>query len=127
MSLGAYLWGIRLFLLLSLCAWAGIIVAVDPYQSGIVGLWLFYASLFGTVLGTMTLFTMWVYRRALGMASAAHHLGGAFRQAFLLSLLLVVGIFLQMEGWLTWWDALLLLSVILLIEFTARRFGSPQA
>lgn len=127
MSLGAYLWGIRLFLLLSLCAWVGIIVAVDPYQSGNVGLGLFYASLFGTVLGMMTLFTTWVYRRALGIASAAHHLGGAFRQAFLLSLLIVAGIFLQMEQWLTWWDALLLLSVILLIEFTARRFGSPQA
>ena len=88
---------------------------------------LFRSSLFGTVLGMMTLFTTWVYRRALGIASAAHHLGGAFRQAFLLSLLIVAGIFLQMEQWLTWWDALLLLSVILLIEFTARRFGSPQA
>jgi hypothetical protein len=32
-----------------------------------------------------------------------------------------------MEQWLTWWDALLLLSVILLIEFTARRFGDSQA
>lgn len=126
MSLGAYLWGIRLFLLLSLCAWVSIVVAVDPVQSGGVGVWLFYISLFGSVLGAMTLLVTWMYRRALGMVSAAHYLGGAFRQASLLSLLVVGSVYLQMEHWLTWWDGLLLVAVTLLLELTARWLGHSQ-
>ncbi len=127
MSLYVYLWGIRLFLLLSLCAWIGIVLAVDPSQAGTVGTGLFFISLFGTLLGSMVLLVTWVYRRALGVEGATHHLGGAFRQAFLLALFLVLTIFLQMQQLLTWWDDLLLLSAILLIEFTARRFGKRDS
>ncbi|MBP9728264.1 MAG: hypothetical protein KBD27_02700, partial [Candidatus Moranbacteria bacterium] len=90
MSLYAYLWGIRLFLLLSLCAWIGIVLAVDPYQAGVVGTGLFFVSLFGTILGSMVLLVTWVYRKALGALGATHHLGRAFRQAFLLSLFLIL-------------------------------------
>ncbi len=120
MSLYAYLWGIRLFLLLSFSAWIAIIIAVEPYQAGAVGVGLFFVSFFGTVLGSMTLFVTWIYERSLGTASAAHHLGGAFRQAFLLSLFFVSLMFLQMKQWLTWWDGLLVLVVVLLIEFSFR-------
>lgn len=127
MSLYAYLWGIRIFLLLSLCAWIGIVLAVDPYQAGTVGTGLFFVSLFGTILGSMVLFITWVYRKALGVSGATHHLGGAFRQAFLLSLFMILTVFLQMEQLLTWWVDLLLLSAILLIEFTARRFGKSDS
>lgn len=121
MSLSAYLWGIRLFTLLSFCAWLGIVIAVDPSQSGKVGLVLFFSSLFAVLLGVMTLFVTWMYRLGLGIASAAHHLGGAFRQAFLLSLFFLGLVFFQMERVLLWWDALLLLVVILLFEFSFRR------
>lgn len=126
MSLYAYLWGIRLFLLLSLCAWVGIVVAVDPEQAGAVGLWLFFTSFFGVILGSLTLSVTALYRRALGTASAAHHLGGAFRQAFLLSLFAVGLVFLQMKGALTWWDGLLLLAAVLLLELTYRKLATPQ-
>lgn len=121
MSLNVYLWGIRLFLLLSLGAWVGIIVSVDPYRAGMVGTLLFFSSLFGVLLGLLTLFVTWVYRKGLGEASAAHHLGSAFRQAFLLALFVLVVTFLQMERLLTWWDSLLVLAAVLLCEFTLRR------
>lgn len=124
MSLSVYLWGIRLFTLLSLCAWFGVVVALDPAQAGAVGLVLFFTSLFAFVLGVMTLFVTGVYRRALGPASAAHHLGGAFRQALLLSLFAIGLVFFQKERILTWWDALLLLAAVLLIEFSFRKLFS---
>jgi hypothetical protein len=127
MSLYAYLWGIRLFLLLALSAWVSIVMAVDPYQAGGMGKALFLVSLFGTILGTLVLCMTWMYRRALGVAGATHHLGGAFRQAFLLSLFLILMVFLHMERLLTWWDGLLLLAATLLIEFTIRRFGRSDA
>lgn len=124
MSLSAYLWGIRLFTLLSLCAWLGIVIAVDPNQAGMVGTGLFFSSLFAVLLGAMTLAVTWVYRKALGAASAAHHLGGAFRQAFLLALFLVVTVSFQMARILTWWDMLLLFVAMLLVEFSLRRIFS---
>lgn len=120
MSLSAYLWGIRLFVLLSLAAWLGIVFAIDPEQAGPVGIVLFFISLSALFLSSLTLFMTWVYRRALGATSAAHHLGGAFRQALLLSLFLVTLVFFQMKQMLIWWDVLLLLALMLLIEFSSR-------
>lgn len=124
MSLSVYLWGIRLFTLLSLSVWLGMVMTIDPLQSGRAGIVFFFTSLFAFVLGITTLFVMWVYRVALGATSAAHHLGGAFRQALLLSCFFVGIIFFQKERILTWWDAALLLAVVLLIEFSLRRMFS---
>lgn len=127
MSLSAYLWGIRLFLLLSTCAWVSIVIAVDPVRAGNVGLGLFLLSLFGVMLGSMVLSITWAYRRALGVGGATHHLGRAFRQALLLSLFGILMVFLYMEALLTWWGSLLLLAAMLLVEFTARQFGRSEA
>lgn len=126
MSLSAYLWGIRLFTLLAFSSWVGIVFAVDPEHSGVAGVGLFFMSLFAMLLGFMTLFVTWVYRKGLGGASAAHHLGGAFRQAFLLTLYAVGIVFFQYERILTWWDSLLFLAAVLLVEFSIRRFSRHE-
>lgn len=126
MSLTVYLWGIRLFTLLSLSAWLGIVVAVDPTEGGVMGTVLFFTSLFAFILGVMTLSLTSLYRRVLGAESAAHHLGGAFRQAFLLSLFAIGVVYFQKERILTWWDALLLLAAVLTVEFTLRKLFSSH-
>lgn len=126
MSLSAYLWGIRLFTLLALCAWLGIVVAVDPGQGGRTGISLFFVSFFAMCLGFLTLGVTWAYRKALGETSAAHHLGSAFRQAFLLALYAAGISFFQFEKILTWWDSLLLLAAVLLAEFSFRYFSGQQ-
>ena len=126
MSFSAYLWGIRLFTLLSFLAWWGIVVLVDPTQSGMMGVSLFFTSLFAFILGVMTLLLTMLYRRVLGVVSATHQLGGAFRQAFLLSMCFVGLVFFQKEQMLTWWDALLLLAATLLIEFSLRKIFSQE-
>jgi uncharacterized membrane-anchored protein len=126
MSLSVYLWGIRLFTLLSFSAWLGIVIAIDPSQAGTLGSSLFFSSLFAFLLGVMTLFMTWAYRQALGEVSAAHHLGGAFRQAFLLTTFFVGIAFFQKQQILTWWDALLLLAATLIIEFSIRRVFSSN-
>ena len=121
MSLSAYLWGIRLFTLLSLFAWLGILLSVDPRLAGTAGTALFFISLFALILGCMTLLVTWVYRKAIGETSAAHHLGIAFRQAFLLALFCALIVFFQFKQILTWWDSLLLLAAVLLVEFSLRK------
>ena len=126
MSLSLYLWGIRLFTLLSLCAWFGIVIAIDPAKSGTLGTVLFFTSFFAVIQGVMTLFMTWLYRRAIGATSAAHHLGSAFRQAFFLTLFVVGLAFFQKERILTWWDAALLLAALLLCEFSVRKLFSQN-
>lgn len=122
MSLSAYFWGIRLFTALALTAFLGIVFAVDPNEAEFVGIVLFFSSLFGMCLGLCTLFVTGLYCKAIGEASAAHHLGGAFRQAFFLSLFVIGNALFQFFGILTWWDSLLLLAGILLLEFSVRQF-----
>ena len=126
MSLSGYLWGIRLFTLLSLCAWLGIVFAVDPDQTGVAGIALFFLSFFAMLLGFLTLFVTWMYRKALGEPSAAHHLGSAFRQAALMALYVSGLVFFQFMHILTWWDALLLLAGILLVEYSLRYIGAKE-
>ncbi|MEI9966104.1 MAG: hypothetical protein WDN67_00250 [Candidatus Moraniibacteriota bacterium] len=82
---------------------------------------LFFGTLFVTLLGLMTLFVTWSYCRGLGEVSAAHHLGSAFRQAFLLTLFLVGNATLQYFQVLTWWGSLFLLVFVLLVELSLRR------
>ena len=121
MSFSVYLWSTRLFTLLSLGAWLGIVIAVDPTEAGRAGIFLFFGSLFTFVLGVMTLIVTTLYERALGVTGALYNLGTSFRQALLTSLFLVGLIFFQKEGILTWWVTLLFLVALLLSEFSFRR------
>jgi predicted membrane-bound mannosyltransferase len=102
-------------------AWLGVVVLVDPLQTGAIGRGMFAVSLLILLVGVWTLLVTWVYRKGLGDKEAAHHLGGAFRQALLLAFYTAGIIFFQYAGILTWWDALLLLVVVLLTEFSWRR------
>jgi hypothetical protein len=120
MSLSAYLWGIRLFTLFALFAFLGVIIALDPKETG--GGILFFISLLVFLTGLLTLLVTGMYRKALGDAGAAHNLGSAFRQALLISLYALGIVFFRYAGILLWWDALLFLAVILLTEFSFRRF-----
>jgi uncharacterized membrane protein len=122
MSLSLYLWGIRLFTLAALLSWLGVVILLDPQNSGAVGIALFSVSLLVLLTGVFTLFVTWVYRKGLGDTQTAHHLSGAFRQAVLLSLYVIGIIIFQYIQILTWWDALLLFVAVLLVEFSCRRF-----
>lgn len=126
MSLATYLWGIRLFTLFAFFAWLGVIIALDPEMTGGMGAGLFFISLFAFLTGILTLCVTWVYRKALGDTGAAHHLAMAFRQAFFLALYALGIVFFQYERILTWWDALLLLAAVLLIEFSFRSFSQNK-
>jgi len=126
MSLATYLWGIRLFTLFAFFAWLGVLIGLDPEAAGSMGAGLFFISLLAFLTGLLTLFVTWVYRKALRDAGAAHHLSGAFRQAFLLALYVLGIVFFQYQRILTWWDVLLLLAAILLIEFSFRRFSQHK-
>lgn len=124
MSLSAYLWGIRLFTLFAFFAFFGVIIALDPKETG--GRELFFVSLFALLTGILTLFVTGMYRKALGDVGAAHNLGSAFRQAFLIALFGIGIVFFRYAGILVWWDALLLLAAILILEFSFRHLSHEK-
>lgn len=129
MLLSTYLWGVRLFTLLSLAVWLCVVLLLDPSRTGWFGIGLFFLSLFAMLIGFSTLFMTWLYRKGLGDISAAHYLGAAFRQSSLLSVFFIGLVYLQYERWLVWWNALLLLSAMLLLEISWRhiRRGTSAA
>ncbi|HHE46017.1 MAG TPA: hypothetical protein ENL05_01590 [Candidatus Moranbacteria bacterium] len=116
MTLKAYIWGMRSITLLSLIALGVMIVYVDPESSGIIGITLFYLIVFFVLSGIFNLGLIFIRRKLLGNEIAASNVGLSFRQGILLAVLCLVLLILQSFRILVWWDALLALGGILLIE-----------
>lgn len=116
MTLKSYLWGMRISTALSIAAWIAVVYNVNPEATGIVGQILFYLSLFLALAGIFILFITWSRRKILGSDWAFVHLGMSFRQGALLSVLAISLLIFQSFGILTWWDGLLTVAGIFIIE-----------
>jgi len=116
MTLGTYIWGIRIINLVSFCALALVIYFVDP-EAGILGLGLFYLILFFALGGIFNLILLGIRRMFLGQEQTLASVALSFRQGILLSLLAVTLLFLQSFRLLFWWDGLLVAFGVFLIEF----------
>ena len=98
-------------------SWAVVLTKLSPFSVSPLPLILFYASLFVALSGTLTLLNHFL-RLWLGSPEAhGKAIHSSVRQATLLSLMVCIGIGFQRLRVLTWWDALLLLAIVLLIEF----------
>lgn len=97
------------------------IFALDPSaltrigEASFFGLWFLF---FGGIIawGLLSL-----AQRFLGEERAMRYQGAAFRQSVLLSILLTGMMVAQYFSVLTWWGALLFLTLLLLLELTFRR------
>src|SRR5687768_4702507 len=102
-------------------AWSAvglIIGTVDPTDTQPVVFGVFYASLWLALTGTLSIIGF-VLRVALlkKQLVVSRHVAVSFRQAVLLSLLVVVSLFLQSRSLLTWWNALLIVAALTVLEF----------
>lgn len=104
----------------------GIFFFVDPESAGNPGVALFLGTLFSFLTGSYTLVIVSLSRRFLGDQSAAVAFGASFRQGFLLAFLSVSMLVLLRFGYLSWWNALLVLAAILLLELSARRLTKEE-
>jgi hypothetical protein len=102
--------------LLMVIVWALVVFGIDPDEAGIIGQVFFYSSLFLMTAGIFSLFFVWLRRKIVGDEMAADHLGINFRQGILLSILVIILFLLQNARVLTWWDGLLAVGGIFLIE-----------
>ncbi len=101
-------------------AWTGvamILTRTDPADARAVVLGIFYTALFLALTGT---FSLAGFGLRMGLLKQQYFVSRqvlvAFRQALLLSLLLVIALMLQSKGILTWWNALLILGAVTLLE-----------
>lgn len=115
---------IRQYLLLMLIgtvmcwgAVALIMTMIDPTESQATIFALFYFSLFFSLTGT---FSILGFLSRIGILSKRYNLSRqvavSFRQAVILSLLLVAGLFLQGRGLLDWWNAILMAAALSMVE-----------
>lgn len=89
---------------------------VDPETTGIMGKILFYLILFFALSGIFNLFLLFLRKRITNGENAFANIGLSFRQGSLLAILAIGLLILQSFRMLVWWDGLLLLAGVFLVE-----------
>jgi len=103
---------------LSWAAVALIVTAIDPTRTQTIVFVVLYASLFLGLTGLLSiagfLLRVWLLRQEFLLS---RHVLVSFRQAVLLSALLVTALALKSQGLLSWLNTILIVTVLTLLEF----------
>jgi hypothetical protein len=101
-------------------AWTGVVMILtmtDPTDARAVVLGIFYTALFLALTGTLSLagfgMRIWLLKQHYFVS---RQVLVSFRQAMLLALLAVTALILQSKSILSWWNALLILGAVTLLE-----------
>jgi len=116
MTLKSYIWGMRIVTLFSIIGLVLAVLQVDPETSGLIGKVLFYIILFFALSGILNLMLLWLRRNWTTSETAYANVGLSLRQSMLLALLAIGLLIMQSFRVLVWWDGLLLLAGIFLVE-----------
>ncbi len=112
MSLRGFLSVVALTDVLAWGAWAMILITTNP-ESGTALISLFYASLLLALTGLFVVVGFSVRIFILGRDEVIHiYVKRTFRQAFLLSLLLIISLWLGHNEWLRWWVLILIVGAL---------------
>lgn len=117
MTLQTYLFGTALSAILCFVAWFLIVLNVDPINTNIAGLGLFYLSLFFCLTGLFSFFGYFFRRKIARNKAEFTQVGISFRQGALLSFVFVGMLFLQSMNVFNLVNASLLVLGIILLEF----------
>lgn len=128
MTQKAFRWGMWFVLMVGLAAVGAIITSFSPYQDqnnlegNFRNIALFYFSLSVFLTGFFSLFLFWIKKGSSTDDLMQVHMGVSFRQGLLLSIIVIVILVLQSFRVLTWWDGLLAVGAVMMIElyFLAR-------
>jgi hypothetical protein len=95
---------------------AAVIFSMSP-DTGILPLLLFYGTLFLSLLGSFFLLGFlfrFIFQRDTPLY---RHLGLSFRQSLLFTILVTGSLLLQASQYLRWWNLILLLLFLVILEF----------
>ncbi len=117
MTLETYLFGTAISTILCFIAWILIIMNIDPTNTNMAGISLFYLSLFFCLTGLFS-FIGYFFRRKVAQNKVEFtQVGISFRQGATLSFAFVGMLFLQSINAFNFVNASLLVSGIILLEF----------
>jgi hypothetical protein len=98
-------------------AWAVVVQSINPETTNWIGFLLFYGSLFLAVVGTSALVGFCIRFVLLRKELVLRQVAVAFRQSFLFAVIIVGSLILQSFRMLTWYNALLLVVALTVLEF----------
>lgn len=118
MSLRQYLILVSIGTLIGFATLIVVLFAVNPNEAGLLGFLLFYLSLSVTLIGAVSLvgfgIRMILYRHE---NIILREVTAAFRQACFFSIIVIASLILARENLLTWWNALILILILTVLEF----------
>jgi hypothetical protein len=112
-----YIIGVFVVAALGWASWIVVINNLSPFISTYLALTLFYASLFIALTGTFSILNYYLRMAVNKNKNPYQNLNTSLRQGSLLSLMICSGLAFQRLRVLTWWDAFLLLIIVLLVEY----------
>ncbi len=117
MTLRKYLLLMGLIAILSWSGFVAVINFINPNESGFIGHFLFYSSLFLATVATLSIFGFLLRSKILQGELAFRQVAVTFRQAFWFGLLVTISLWLEARDLLTWWNLILLILGLTLLEF----------
>lgn len=98
-------------------AWALIVLNIDPSSNNLLGLVLFYLSLFFALSGLFSFIGFWARRKIIVNKAEFSQVGISFREGVLLSFMFVGMLFLQSMSLLNTFNAAAFIIAVCLTEF----------
>ena len=126
MTLRSYITIMSLASFLCWLSWIFVVFLVNPEKSDWIGFGLFYASLFLALVGTSALGGFIVRFILLKQELAWRLVKEAFRQSFLLALLVIICLHLLAQNLFTWLNLIFLIIGLTVLEFFMLSLKQPD-
>lgn len=117
MTLSKYLILMSLASIVCWVAWGLVIFYMNPVSSGLTAVIFFYLSLFLAMAGTFSVVGFTLRAKIFGGELIFRQVTVALRQAGWFGFLTVFSLWLQSKNLLTWYNLILLILALLIIEF----------
>jgi len=128
MTLRQYLFLMFLGTMMCSVAWLFIVFNIDPTNADSFSFIFFYASLFLSLLGFVSIISLWIKIKLLKSEEVVfRHVKRTFRQGAITATLVVALLLLQQYRYLTWWNLIIFVILGILIEmiiFSSRKFSN---
>jgi hypothetical protein len=117
MNLRQYITVLALGTAVALCAWAIIVIAIDPLTAGPLALLVFFVTLGSGLIGLLTILGTVMRSTRFPEAGAGLAVIRSFRQAILLTALILMSLILMVKGAFSTPLLFVMIGVLGLVEF----------
>ena len=117
MTQRSYIFFIFIITLINGLFWAMTLNFINPEAAGFWGFVFFYFSLFFTLFGVIYLLSYFFHAKVFQWSSSFKNVQVSTRQAALFSALLVGCLVMQANNLLTWYNVILFIVILTLLEF----------